>query len=481
MLFPHGYYRTTVAASTLSGPFQGPGQVITTESGPAYNARGKVYNNVTSQPATLAWPGTDTASATTAAQSFNGDLTHVPYAIEHYVSGANTLGSLAQLALTTVNGVNALNSGTINVNTNPSTAGFANPGGSGTATAYLNGVAFTYTGLTSSSFTGCGNHAATTGSETIGANPSPTGYLVVAEASPWLGYLSNSSGRSGTGSNGRTGLGFMNFQLRQESSAGGDLNALWINNCVSGTTSGATRWDQNSSGGLWAGVVYPGANGVYLDPDEIQVRDSLNSFSTSYDVAAAGIIRNFTRNTNTGALGAWWNGSRFQSLGSKAVDVGHMLTGSGGYYIGIDMSSATLTGGAMTLARGQSIFFNASGTDSGGLGFYRYPDSLGSDYIQGTTLSGGRIDTVVAGTRVLQVSSSQVTVNGNFQTASGKAIGFFGASVVSQQGSGIGSNFTANSGTAMNSASTSTGGTGSSAYTFGDVVRALKNLGLFAA
>ena len=45
---------------------------------------------------------------------------------------------------------------------------------------------------------------------------------------------------------------------------------------------------------------------------------------------------------------------------------------------------------------------------------------------------------------------------------------------------GTTSGFTANSGTAMNSASTSTGGTGATAYTFGDVVLALKQLGALA-
>jgi hypothetical protein len=68
-----------------------------------------------------------------------------------------------------------------------------------------------------------------------------------------------------------------------------------------------------------------------------------------------------------------------------------------------------------------------------------------------------------------------------FGTGTAQKIGFFNATPVAQQAAGIGINFTANAGTAMNSASTSTGGTGSSAFTFGDIVRALKNLGLIAA
>lgn len=45
---------------------------------------------------------------------------------------------------------------------------------------------------------------------------------------------------------------------------------------------------------------------------------------------------------------------------------------------------------------------------------------------------------------------------------------------------GVTSGFTAGAGTAMNSASTSTGGTGTTAFTFGDVVAALKKIGVLA-
>lgn len=65
------------------------------------------------------------------------------------------------------------------------------------------------------------------------------------------------------------------------------------------------------------------------------------------------------------------------------------------------------------------------------------------------------------------------------QMVSPGALGFFGAAPVGQQNTtGTTAGFTAGSGTAMNNASTSTGGLGSTAYTFGDLVRALKRLGL---
>lgn len=74
------------------------------------------------------------------------------------------------------------------------------------------------------------------------------------------------------------------------------------------------------------------------------------------------------------------------------------------------------------------------------------------------------------------------TTNGTkIGTGATQKIGFYNATPVVQPVAGAGSNFTANAGTAMNSLSTSTGGTGSSAYTFPDIVRVLKNLGLIAA
>jgi hypothetical protein len=57
-------------------------------------------------------------------------------------------------------------------------------------------------------------------------------------------------------------------------------------------------------------------------------------------------------------------------------------------------------------------------------------------------------------------------------------LGFFGATPVVQHGTtGESGGFTGGFGSTMTSTSTSTGGLGGNAYTFGDVVRALKKLG----
>ncbi|MGB0758682.1 MAG: hypothetical protein ACPGPS_04085 [Rubripirellula sp.] len=69
-----------------------------------------------------------------------------------------------------------------------------------------------------------------------------------------------------------------------------------------------------------------------------------------------------------------------------------------------------------------------------------------------------------------------------FAVLNDATIGFFGATPVAQQSTtGTTTGFTAGSGTSANDDSTYTGNTGSTAYTVGDIVLALKNLGLIAA
>lgn len=67
-------------------------------------------------------------------------------------------------------------------------------------------------------------------------------------------------------------------------------------------------------------------------------------------------------------------------------------------------------------------------------------------------------------------------------TATTQKLGFFNATPVAQQATtGTTTGFTAGAGTAVLSDSTFTGGSGSAAYTIGDVVKALKALGFLAA
>lgn len=77
---------------------------------------------------------------------------------------------------------------------------------------------------------------------------------------------------------------------------------------------------------------------------------------------------------------------------------------------------------------------------------------------------------------------TDTTTGTKIGTATSQKLGFFNATPVVQQATtGTTTGFTAGAGTAAKSDSTYTGNTGTAAYTVGDIVLALKNLGFLAA
>lgn len=106
--------------------------------------------------------------------------------------------------------------------------------------------------------------------------------------------------------------------------------------------------------------------------------------------------------------------------------------------------------------------------------------------IGGGTPAAGTFSTLTANTSLTMADAANVVVNATtgtkIGTATSQKIGFFNATPVVQPATtGTVTGFTAGTGTAVLDDSTFTGNTGATAYTVGDIVRALKTLGFLAA
>jgi hypothetical protein len=102
-----------------------------------------------------------------------------------------------------------------------------------------------------------------------------------------------------------------------------------------------------------------------------------------------------------------------------------------------------------------------------------------------TTFSGpvvsnnGFVGSVTGG---VTATTLAVTSSADIGASATDTVGFYGATAVVQPATtGTTTGFTAGSGTAVLDDSTFTGDTGTAAYTIGDIVKALKDLGLLAA
>ncbi|MEM5461413.1 hypothetical protein VSR69_42585 [Paraburkholderia phytofirmans] len=305
-----------------------------------------------------------------------------------------------------------------------------------------------------------------TGAATLG-QPT-TGYVYTPETYQEYVRLYNSSGwNNGTSDNsGRTAAVAKRIALEQYGQ--GDCVAYNATAFVSGARAGATSFLANPAASLWNGDMTAGSSGVYLNPYETFLSDG------GFDVAGIGSVSNLERTNATGALFAWWGGYRVQSVGSAKIDVA--FSAIGGARFGLDLSYLQLdaTQSAIALSANQRIYGNVTATDPDA----RYPIVSGDWFGYQSSISGWVFQ--IANNNVLQMNGNQVTVPTRFQHT-GTSLGFFGGSPVGQPGAiSQTAGFNAGAGTAMNSASTSTGGIGANVYTFGDVVRALKLLNLIA-
>ena len=234
---------------------------------------------------------------------------------------------------------------------------------------------------------------------------------------------------------------------------------------------------------------------VYFDPNGIKLTDDP---SVMVDLRRAD--RTFT-DVSTNALAVTTNGTiiynqeRITSLDNATIGA---TTAAAGTFTSISASDGNITNvgdincdsiSADDAATGLNVIFD--GTDTGD-NKITLTDNLASalditessnSYLKFTTTNSGEKvvfgkDLDISGDHDLIVGTSTGTKIG---TAATQKIGFFNATpVVQQNTTGTTTGTTGGSGTALHTNATITGGVGSTAYTVGDIVKALKTLGLLA-
>jgi hypothetical protein len=128
----------------------------------------------------------------------------------------------------------------------------------------------------------------------------------------------------------------------------------------------------------------------------------------------------------------------------------------------------------------------ASGIGSGGPGSNPWIAYAGASSQWFSTATAGDLCYRNTGGRLLfgaTGSSAQLMINStSVNIATSGSLGFYGTTATSRPtAAATTTGFTASTGTTVVSGSTFTGGVGSTAYTIGDIVKALKTLGLIAS
>ena len=145
--------------------------------------------------------------------------------------------------------------------------------------------------------------------------------------------------------------------------------------------------------------------------------------------------------------------------------------------------TVTSVGGTGTV---NGLTLTGTVTSSGSLTLGGTLDLSAPPAIGGGTPAGATFTTLTANTSLTMADAANIILNTTtgtkIGTATGQKLAFYNSTpVIQPAGTGVTSGFTAGVGTAAKDDSTFTGGTGSAAYTIGDIVKALKDLGLLAA
>ena len=227
------------------------------------------------------------------------------------------------------------------------------------------------------------------------------GYVFHAENSAVIHQFQNTSGYNALANDqgGRTGVAFVSAHVAQLGQ--GDAVHTSVTGIVEGTRAGSTHFLANPAVLIMDGGLYGFTDGTYQQVDEFGHNDA------GFDVAVSSTVRNFYRTNSTGAKGAWWLGTRYQSSGSKPVDVAFQVVGKWKNVFDTTRADLGSTQAAFTLAAGQRIYLAATNTD-----YYANPAMTqpGPHWLDFNTASG-QVQLVYDGIPALLVSARGVEAN----------------------------------------------------------------------
>lgn len=244
----------------------------------------------------------------------------------------------------------------------------------------------------------------------------PTVYTYTPEAAGIYMQSYNSSGwNEGTANNvGRTGA--TAIRVKVFNAGQGDHVAYNASGFVTGTRAGSTHFLANPAASLFNGDLTAGAAGVYLNPYETALTDG------GFDVAAVGIVNNFTRTVSTGAKSAVWMGYRAQSKGAASCDA--VVSATGKWLSGVDFTPASVDFGtnqaAIATRTGHRYYYNATADASGNLEAGWRATGGFADYMAHSTASS---ELQFVGNSGLQFAVGSVSSSVNYVQASGAPTG----------------------------------------------------------
>jgi len=174
-----------------------------------------------------------------------------------------------------------------------------------------------------------------------------------------LSMLNQSGWNQATGdqTGGRTGVAAVSSNIGNVGQ--GDAYFLHVGGFVAGTKPGSTHFLANPALVVFSGDLFSFSDGTYQEVDEFS-HDDGGFGGTGSDIAVSSTVRNFNRSNDTAAKGAWWLGTRYQTGGTKAIDVGFQLVGR--WKNGLD-TTAVIPGAnkaIWTQGAGQRTYLNAT-------------------------------------------------------------------------------------------------------------------------